>query len=118
MAYLKINNIDYSMYVNSLKIDSSANYTSQTNAAGNTVVDYINSKRTIEIGIIPLDSATMVSLQSALGAFSVALSFRNPTSGELEENVSCIIPSNGVEYYTIQSDKVMYKAFTIKFVEL
>ena len=118
MAYLKINNVDYSMYVNALKVNSKAVYTSQTNAAGNTVVDYINSKRVIEVGIIPLDSAAMVSLQRAIRGFNVTLSFRNPNTGALENGVNCIIPSNEIEYYTIQQNKVMYNAFTLKFEEL
>ena len=44
MTYFKINNVDYSMYVNSLEITINTNYNAQTNAAGNTVVDYINQK--------------------------------------------------------------------------
>lgn len=118
MAYFKIGNIDFSMYVNELKVNKEANYNALTNAAGNTVVDFINHKRTIEVGIIPLDSAAMIELQSAIDAFNVSISFRNPNTGALEENVNCIIPSSGVEYYTIQADKVMYKAFSIEFVEL
>lgn len=118
MAYLKINDIDFSMYVNELKVNKEANYNAQTNAAGNTVVDFINHKRVIEVGIIPLDSAAMVSLQNLLNAFNVSLTFLNPLTGALEENVNCIIPSNGVEYYTIQADKVLFNAFSIQFVEL
>lgn len=118
MDYLKINDIDFSMYVNALKIDDTANYTAQTNAAGNTVVDYINRKRNITVGIIPLDAEAMQSLQAAIGAFNVTLSFLNPRTNELETNIPCIIPSNAIEYYTIQADKVMYKAFTLTFTEL
>ena len=118
MAYFKINDIDFSLCVNQLKINKTNTYTSQTNAAGDTVVDYINAKRTIDVGIIPLDSAAMAALQNAIDAFSVSISFRNPLTNELEEHVSCIIPTNGVEYYTIQANKVMYKAFTIQFIEL
>lgn len=118
MAYFKIGDTDYSMYVNQLNINKEANYNAQTNAAGNTVVDYINHKRTIEVGIIPLDSAAMAALQTAIDAFSVSISFRNPQTGALEEGVSCIIPSNNVEYYTIQANKVMYNAFTLEFIEL
>ena len=47
MAYFKIGTTDYSKYVNALKVDRGANYNAQTNAAGDTVVDYINHKRTI-----------------------------------------------------------------------
>lgn len=118
MAYFKIDGTDFSMNVNSLKIGNEANYHAQTNAAGNTVVDFINRKRTIEVGIIPLDSDAMASLLTALDSFDVYISFRNPETGVLEENVYCIAPSSNVEYYTIQVNKVMYKAFTIKFIEL
>lgn len=118
MSYFKIGAIDFSKYVNQLTISSSANYTAQTNAAGNTVVDYINTKRTIEVGIIPLDSAAMIALQNAISAFNVSISFRNPNTGTLEENVNCIIPENDIEYYTIQANKVSFNAFTLKFTEL
>jgi hypothetical protein len=118
MSYFKINNIDYSLYVNELKVNREANYNSQTNAAGDTVIDYINHKRTIEVGIIPLNSEVMIALQQAIENLNVLISFRNPLTGALEENVNCIIPSNNVEYYTIQANKVMYNAFTLKFIEL
>lgn len=118
MAYFKIGNIDFSQYVNELKVNKQANYNAQTNAAGNTVVDFINHKRTIQVGIIPLDSAAMESLQAAINAFNVSISFRNPQTGALEQNVNCIIPSSNVEYYTIQADKVLYKAFSLDFIEL
>lgn len=118
MAYFKIDGVDYSMYVNQLRINKNSVYNAQTNAAGNSVVDYINSKREIEVGIIPLNGATMAQLQTAIDAFNVSISFRNPKTGELEEDVNCIIPENGIEYYTIQADKVMYNAFTLKFIEL
>ena len=118
MAYFKINNIDFSMYVNELKVDTENNYNAQTNAAGDTVVDYINKKRSIEVGIIPLNDTAMANLQTAVDAFNVSISFRNPNTNQLEENVNVIIPSSGVEYYTIRADKVMYKAFSLQFIEL
>lgn len=118
MSYFLINGIDYSMYVNSLKVEKDANYNAQTNAAGNTVVDFINHKRTIEVGIIPLDSVKMAALQSAIDAFSVSISFKNPLTGALEENVACIIPSNNVEYYTIQTKKTLFNGFNLTFIEL
>lgn len=118
MAYFKINNVDYSMYVNELKINKNFVYNAQTNANGDTVVDLINSKREIEVGIIPLDNTVMAQLLNAIDGFSISISFRNPQTNELEENVACIIPSNGVEYYTIQADKVMYNAFSLKIIEL
>lgn len=118
MSYFKINDVDFSKYVNALKVNKTANYSAQTNAAGNSVVDYINSKRVIEVGIIPLDDTAMASLLAEIDKFSVILSFRNPITNQLENNVACVIPSNAVDYYTIQADKVMFKAFTLSFTEL
>lgn len=59
MAYFKIGDVDFSAYVNALKVTNSNNYTALTNANGDTVVDYINNKRTLEVGIIPLDDTAM-----------------------------------------------------------
>ena len=117
MAYFKIGSTDFSNIVNELKVDNTSNYNSQTNAAGDTVVDYINTKRIIEVGIIPLDDTAMAELQTAINDFKVMISFRNPKTNQLE-TIFCIIPESGVEYYTIQANKVMYKAFRIKFIEL
>jgi hypothetical protein len=118
MTYFKIGNNDYSKYINTLNISTDTNYNAQTNAAGDTVVDYINKKRIIEVGIIPLNDAVMADLQADIEAFNVSISFLNPKTKLLEENVNCIIPSNKVEYYTIQVNKVMYKALTLTFTEL
>ena len=118
MAYFKIGNNDYSAYVKSLNISKEANYNAQTNAAGDTVVDYINHKREIEVGIIPLDDAVMSRLQTDLDKFNVSISFRNPKTNALEENVNCIVPESEVEYYTIQVGRVLYKEFEITFIEL
>lgn len=118
MAYFKIGNVDFSTYVNKLAVSKTANYNAQTNAAGNTVVDLINQKRTIEVGIIPLNSEAMTALLTAIDAFNVSISFRNPQTGLLEENVDCIIPDSDVEYYTIQANNVLFNAFSLTFTEL
>lgn len=106
------------MYVNKLNIQNGHQYTAQTNARGNTVVDYINRKRTITVGIIPLDNEKMLTLQNQLKNFNVLITFRNPETGTLESNINCILPESEIEYYTIQVNKVMYNAFEITFTEL
>lgn len=118
MAYFKINNIDFSMCVNQLSIQKITNYAAQVNAEGNTVVDYINSKRIITVGIIPLSGEDMATLQTAISNFSVNISFQNPETNAVEENVTCIIPDDSVSYYTIQAGKVLFNAFTLVFTEL
>lgn len=118
MTYFKIGNTDFSSYVSSLKVTSNSNYNAQQNANYDTVVDYINTKRTIEVGIIPLDATKMAALMDAIDSFSVTISYRNPKTNELATNVSCIITSHTEEYYTIQNSKVLYKKFNLKFSEL
>lgn len=118
MAYFKINDIDFSMYVNALKVNKAAVYNAQVNAAGDSVVDMINAKRTIEAGIIPVDADIMKQLLAAIDNVNVTLSFLNPITGVLENGIACIIPENAVEYYTIQADRVQFKAFNLTFTEL
>lgn len=118
MAYFMINGNDYSMYVNKLQVGKNHIYKSLTNASGNTIVKYVNSKRVIQVGIIPLDADVMKTLQADLNTFNVKLTFLNPDTGALESNVNCIIADQIVEYYTIQGNSAKFKAFTIKFTEL
>lgn len=108
---------DYSMYCNALNITKSANYNAQTNAAGNTVIDYINSKREIEVGIIPLNADVMPSLLADIDTFNVYITIRNPYTNVME-TINTIIPSTNIEYYTIQINNVSYNAMTLTFVEL
>lgn len=118
MAYFKIGSEDFSPYVSGLKINTSALYNSQINAAGDTIVDYIKSKRTIEVDIIPIDEVVMLKLQLAINPFNVSISFLNPDTNELAENINCIIPTDSIEYYTIQIKKKMFKALKLTFIEL
>lgn len=113
-----IDGVDFSMYVNKLEVNKTKNYNAETNASGNTVIDLINSKYVISVGIIPVDSQAMVKLQNAIDKFNVSISFRNPQTGALLENINCIIPENTVNYYTIQANKVMFNACDLKFIEL
>ena len=118
MAYFKIGGIDFSGMCNGLEVKTATRYNAQTNAAGNTVVDYINKKRTIVVGVIPLNDTEMERLQRAIAPFSVAISFRDPTTNALAENVPCIIPDNDIKYYTIQEGNVLYNALSLTFSEL
>lgn len=117
MAYIKLNNTDFSAYCNQLAVSKTANYNAQTNAAGNTVVDYINSKRSITVGIIPLDDTKMKELLTIINGFSVSVSYLNPDTKALD-TVNCIIPQSNIDYYTIQVGKVSFKALTMEFIEL
>jgi hypothetical protein len=115
--YFKINDINFSMYVNELNVQTENIFNSQTNAAGDTVVDFVNKKRQVEVGIIPLNDTAMKSLLTEIDKFNVSITFRNPHTNALE-TINAIIPSSGIEYYTIQVGKVLYKEFKLEFQEL
>ena len=116
MAYFMINGKDYSAFVNELKVSTEANFNAQTNAAGNSVVDYINSKKVLEVGFIPMSDNSLIKLMND-ATFHTSITYRNPLTNELD-TISCILSSSEIEYYTIQLGKVQYKAFTLTFTEL
>ena len=118
MTYFKIGETDFSPFVSSLKINKTAVYNTQTNANGDNVVDYVNSKRTIEVNMIAMNEEDMMAIQNAIDAFSVSLSFLNPKTNTLEQNVACIIPADEVDYYTIRADRTFFNAFVLTFYEL
>lgn len=117
MTYFKINNVDFSQCVNKLTIQTNHVYNARTNASGDKTVKYINTKHIITVGIIALTEADNAALVSAINQFRVTVSYRDPETKVLKE-AECIIPKNNIEYYTIQADKVMTKAYTLAFEEL
>ena len=118
MAYFKINDNDYSTYVTMLKVGTEHFYNLKGSANGADRISYKYKKRTIEVGIIPLDDTTMKNLLTDIKDFRIKISYRDPETNALVENLECIVPNNIVEYYTIRADKVMYKAFSLQFKEV
>jgi hypothetical protein len=117
MDYFTINGVDYSKLVNALNVSTEAKYNAQQNAAGDTVIDYINAKKAVEVGFIPMSDADCAALFSSMTDIVAPISFLDPKSGQLMSAV-CLCPSDSMEYYTIQSGKVMLKAFSLTFTEL
>ena len=115
--FFKINGIDFSMYVNKLIVGTEHNYTAKTSAYGFDQIAYKYSKRVLEVGIVPLDDATMLNLLREINKFQVSISYRNPETNEIVEGLPCIIPNNLIEYYTIQAGNVKYKAFSLQIKE-
>lgn len=117
MAYFKIDNVDFSDCVNELKIGVENKYNAQTNANGDTVVDYINRKKIIEVGIIPLNETYLAKLTNALKNFNMSITYINPETNGLSVS-NCILPASNIEYQMIRVDKILSKAFTLQFIEL
>lgn len=119
MAFIQIGGVDYSKYCNQLKITTNKKYNAQANAVGDTVIDYIKSKRTLEVGFIHMDTNSNFTwlLQRIQSGDSLFVKYRNPQTGALEQ-ITCFVSDDTIDYYTIQDNKVQIKPFTLKFVEL
>lgn len=118
MAYLKIGNDDFSDYCQELQITYKPLYNSLTNAAGNAVIDFISSKRTIEATLRAMNDTEMAALLAAIANYSVSISFREPKTNALAANVDCFISDIVASYYTIQKNKVLYNSIKLVFEEL
>ena len=116
--FFKINDNDYSMYVNKLQIGTEHTYQQKSSANGADKITYKYKRRVIEVGIIPLDDATMMRFLSDVDKFRVSVSFRDPLTNTMVENMTCIIPNHIVDYYTIQVGNVKYKAFSLQLKEI
>ena len=116
MAYLKINNYDFSSYVSGLKVATKNIYKSQTTGSGRIQAKFVNSYKILEVQIIPLDAAAMVALQNQIKNFAATISFLNPETNAME-TISGYFSDVATEYYTIQTSKTKHKAFSITFTE-
>lgn len=118
MIYFKIGDTDYSAYVKGLSVTKSVNYNGLTNAKGDTVVDYLNQKRQIDVVIIPLDVEKLNSLLSAIDTFNVSISYYDAKTNSISESVNAIIADYSIAYYTLRDDKKMVQEFSLTFQEL
>lgn len=117
MEYLKINDVDFSMYVNKLKIGTEWNYKARVNASGNTTAKPIAKKHILEVGIIPLDIDTVNQLETELNKFQVSVTFLSPETKDLM-TIQCMIPNHSKEFYTIRAGNTSLKAYSLAFTEL
>ena len=117
MEYFKINDIDFSMYVNSFEVVKRFIYKPIENAKGDLIIQQKNVKFTLNVGIIPLDTVAMINLQTALNSMVVYISFLDPATNE-SKRIRCMIDNTSVSYYTIRAGNTKFKAFSLQFTEL
>ena len=114
MAYLKINNVDYSQYVNKLSVTTKQKYTARESANGDLLVKYITAKRNINVGLCPLDASkasTVIASISGSASMNVKVDFLDPSTNSLS-TAYCIIPTNTVEYQYINNNGTLLKAIS------
>lgn len=116
--YFKINNQDFSHLVSTLKIgyEVLVSESSGRNANGDSVIDVVNRKHKVYVGLRHTFDDEMEAFLNALEDYVIEVSFRNPKTGAF----STIIAYHGTpepEYYTL-SGRVIYKPLNLNFIEL
>jgi hypothetical protein len=119
MAYLKVNNIDFSNIVSGLKIgyETLVSDKSGRNAAGDTVVDVINKKVKVYVTLRHTFEEEMSAFLNAVEDYVVNVSYLEPKTGGLI-TIQAYIGTPEPEYYTIQSNKIIYKPMSLNFIQL
>lgn len=119
MSYLKINNTDISHFVKGLKIgyETLVADGSGRNANGDTVLDVINKKVKIYVTFRPMFDDEMSELLQAIDGYVVDVSFRDSKTNSMA-TARCYTGTPEPEYYCILPNEVLYKEFSLNFIEL
>ncbi len=117
--FFKINNVDFSYLVNSLKVgfETLVSDNSGRNASGDTVIDIVNNKVKLYVGFRHTTNNEMKQLLKAISAYVVNVSFLNPATNTIS-TITAYTSTPEPEYYTIQSNRTIFKPITINFIEL
>lgn len=119
MSYLKINNTDISHLIKGLKIgyETLVADGSGRNAAGNTVLDVINKKIKVYATFRPMSGDEMRGFLGLIEDYVVNVSFLDSKTNSIQ-TVSCYTGTPEPEYYWVHNDQVLYKEFSLNFIEL
>lgn len=119
MAFFKINNQDFSHLVSGLKIGTEVLVSDESgrNANGDTVIDIVNSKHKVYVTLRHTTQAEMQSFLAAVSGFVMNITFLNPQTNT-NKTITAYIGTPEPEYFTIRNDVIMYKPFSLNFIEL
>lgn len=87
------------------------------NAAGDTVLDVINRKVKVYVTFRPMDGAEMEYFLSLISDYVVNVSFMDSRTNALT-TAQCYTGTPEPEYYWILGNQVLYKEFSLNFIEL
>jgi hypothetical protein len=119
MNYLKINDQDFSHLVSSLKIgyETLVSDNSGRNANGDTVIDVINRKCKVYVGLRHMTQEEMGAFLASISDYVVSVSFLDAKTKSFK-TITAYTGTPEPDYYTIQDDKVLYKPMSLNFIEL
>lgn len=115
--YFKIEGNDFSSLVSSLKVgyETLVSDNSGRNANGDTVIDIINRKIKLYVTLRHTTQEEMNAFLAAIEDYVVNVSFLNPKTNALE-TITVYTGTPEPDYYTIQTNNVIYKPLTLNFI--
>lgn len=119
MSYLMINGTDISHLIKGLKIgyETLVADGSGRNANGDTVLDIINNKVKVYATFRPMDGVDMSNLLQLISDYVIEVSFRDSKTNAIT-TVTCYTGTPEPDYYWILGNQVLYKEFSLNFIEL
>lgn len=118
MSYLKINDTDISHLVKGLKIgyETLVSDSSGRNANGDTVIDVINHKVKVYVTFRPMSNVEMYGFLNLIKDYVVNVSFLDGRTRAIQ-TAQCYTGTPEPEYLMI-NDRVIFKEFSLNFIEL
>lgn len=119
MAFLKINGKDFSHLVSSMKVgfETLVSDNSGRNANGDTVIDVINKKCKVYVGLRHTTREEMEAFLASIENYVVEVSFLNPKNNSFK-TITAYTGTPEPDYFTIQDGKILYKPLNLNFIEL
>ena len=119
MAYFKINGEDFSHLVSGMKVgrETLVSDNSGRNAAGDTVIDVVNTKYKLYITLRHTTQEEMDSFLNAIMDYVVEVEFLNPMTSDWE-TITTYTGTPEPEYYTIQDNHIIFKPMSLNFIQL
>lgn len=119
MSYLKVNGVEVSDLVKSLKVgyETLVSENSGRNANGDTVIDVINKKVKLQVIFRPMEDADMAKLLNAIENYVIDVSYRDSKTNS-NKTITCYTGTPEPDYYFIHNDRVLYKEMSLNFIQL
>jgi hypothetical protein len=117
--YFKIGDKDFSSLVSSLKVGKETLVSDESgrNANGDMVIDIVNKKRKVYVGLRHTTAEEMAEFLAATESYVVNATFLDPHTRQMH-TIRAYIGTPEPEYYTIQPGHVLCKPMNLNFIEL
>lgn len=117
MVIFKINGVNFSDLVSGLKVgyETLVSDNSGRNAAGDTVLDVINTKRKIYVTLRHTFADEMKDFLEEVAKFQVKVEYLDPKTGDMQE-ANTYTGTPEPEYYNAKH--TIYKPMNLNFIEL